>query len=283
MRKILFPTDFSKAAENAFIYALKMANHYGASVTVLHVYNLLDALNVYSQGPFDEYYEQLRNQKFQNYQDSVKPLDKIAQDNSLDQVDCYYVMEEGFVEKTIMDVAKRDEVDLIIMGTTGASGLKEVFLGSIAGEMLENAPCKVLAIPQNAIFDGTIDNIALTISYQEEEKRALHQLLDWAQPLNPQIHVINIDLAHTEFYNQRMNYFKKDYEDNNQLHFHVIDGTDFTNDLTKFLHEQSIDLLAMVTHQRNFINELFHYSKAKAMSYHTDIPILSIPSKLLHT
>jgi nucleotide-binding universal stress UspA family protein len=62
-----------------------------------------------------------------------------------------------------------------------------------------------------------------------------------------------------------------------QLYYHVLDGLEFQATLTAFLEEQEIDLVAMVTHKRNFLEELFHYSKTKAMSYHSRTPVLSFP------
>lgn len=278
MKNILFPTDFSKAAEHSFIYALKLADHYNATVTILHVYSLVNHVDVYAPYHIEQLYEQIRENQWKNYHDSVAPLKEIAAANNLAHIQQLYVMEEGLLIDTIIDVAKRDKVDMIVLGTTGAYGFKEIFLGSVAGELLENAPCKVLAVPDEAVFDGVIDNIALTTSYQEEEKNALLQLMDWSSPLNATIHVVNVDLAHTEFYLNRMDDLKEEFADRDNLNFDVIQGVDFTAAITEYLENQKVDILAMVTHKRNFIQELFHYSRAKTLSYHSKTPILSIPA-----
>ena len=281
MNNILFPTDFSKAAEHAFIYALKLADHYNANVTVLHVYNLVDAADIYAPYNIDKLYEQLRENKWKNYQDSVEPLKKIASDNGLDHIKQSYVMEEGLLIESILKVANRDNVDLIVLGTTGAYGFKEIFLGSVAGELLENAPCKVLAVPDEAVFDGKIDHIAFTTTYKKEEKKALLDLVEWTEKLSAQIHVVNVDLSHTEFYLNRMDELQEEFESVDRLSFDVVQGTNFTEAISTFLDNQKIDALAMVTHRRNFIQELFNYSRAKTLSYHSKTPILSIPSTLI--
>ncbi len=281
MKKILFPTDFSKAAEHAFIYALKIADQFGASVTVLHAYNLINAVDLYAPYNLDELYEQLKESKFENYKDAVKPLKQIAEENGLDHVEQYYVMEEGVVLEAILRIAERDNIDMIVLGTTGAYGFKEVFKGSVAGELLENAPCKVLAVPEEAVFDGVIDNIGFTTSYKEEEKKALLDLEQWSKTFNAQIHVVNVDLAHTEFYLNRMDELEEEFADHDHLNFSVVEGTDLMEALTNFLEDQQIDILAMVTHKRNFLQELFHYSRAKVLSYHSKTPILSLPDSLI--
>lgn len=278
MKNILFPTDFSKAAEHAFIYALQLADKYNAQLTVLHVYNMVNAVDIYAPYNVEQLYAQIRENKWKNYQDSVDPLKQIAQENGLGHIEQYYVMEEGLLVDTILGVARRDQVEMIVLGTTGAYGFKEIFLGSVAGELLENAPCKVLAVPDDAVFDGVIDHIAFTTTYSEEEKEALKDLITWSQPLNAQIHVVNVDLSHTEFYLNRMDQLQEEFSDYEQLSFDVVQGTDFTESISTFLNEHQIDAVAMVTHKRNFIEELFHYSRAKTLSYHSKTPIISLPA-----
>lgn len=279
MKQLLFPTDFSKAAENAFVYALKIANHFGASITILHVYNLLEALDVYGHDHVDDLYEQLRAQKLAQFEASLSPLKEIVKEAQMEHIELNPVIQEGLAVDKILEVAAKELFGLIVLGTTGASGLKEVFLGSIAGEMLERAPCMTLAVPQNAVFDQAIDQIAMATSYQEDEVQALKDLMIWTETLNASVQVVNVDLAHTEFYLKRMDQFKAKIAPNPRLSFQVIEGTDFVTAMTAYLKEQDTDLLAMVTHKRNFIQELFRYSRAKMMSYHTSIPILSLPAK----
>ncbi len=159
--------------------------------------------------------------------------------------------------------------------------MKEVILGSVTGEVLENASCPVLAVPEQAIFDGVINNIAFTTSYQENDVVAFRKLQQQFAQFAPHIHCINVDLSHTEQYHNRMELFQQTVGDASNTSFHVLDGTDFQTVLTRFLEEMEIDLLAMVTHQRTFFEELFHYSKTKALSYHSRTPILSLPEGIL--
>jgi hypothetical protein len=75
-----------------------------------------------------------------------------------------------------------------------------------------------------------------------------------------------------------MDVFSADFAENDSIAFHVLDGTDFQTVLTNFLDEMEIDIVVMVTEKRNFLQELFHYSKTKALSYHSRTPILSLPA-----
>lgn len=276
MKNILFPTDFSEAANQAFIYALHLADKWKARITTLHAYQKPDVSGVHLPITLKEFYDSLDLFEFESYRDAIPDLVHMAEKNGFGHIGMQHVLEEGPTVKTICEVAKRDQVDLIVMGTTGARGLKEIFMGSVAGEVLENACCPVLAVPEKASFDGMIDNVAFTTSFAEEEKKALERLQTLLIPFQPQIHCINVDLAHTEELTHRMDRFRSSLENVDRLSFAVLDATDIQQAITNYLGEHRIDILAMLTHKRSFLQELFHYSKTKMMSYHAEVPVLAL-------
>ena len=280
MPTILFPTDFSDAAKQAYIYALKMAEKLNARIVTLHAFERPDFRGLtHVPRDLEEFYTNADLYEFDNYRQAVPVLDRIQKENGLEGVAVVHTLHEGKTEPTIRARAAAEAADLIVMGTTGARGLKEIVLGSVAGEILENAPCPVLAVPEEAVFDGAIDKIAFTTNYLPEERAALAELLKLFAPLNVDVHTVNVDLAHTAEYHGRMDEFAAatpaEYAE--RMHYHVLDGTDFESTLTDFLEDNGVDILAMVTRRRNFLQELFHYSKTKAMSYHSRIPVLSFP------
>lgn len=279
MSTILFPTDFSDAATRAFIYALQLADRLEAKIITLHVFEKPDISGLI-QVPknLEEFYNSIDLYEFDNYKDAVPLLDKIQDEQGLNNLSVVHTLHEGGTEETILERAIAEKADFIVMGTTGARGLKEIILGSVAGEVLENASCPVLAIPEQAVFDGKIDNIAFTTAFQSQEKKGLDKVLELFEAFSPQVHCVNVDLAHTEEYHHRMDVFSANFAENDNVAFHVLDGTDFQTVLTKFLEEMEIDVVAMVTEKRSFLEELFHYSKTKALSYHSRTPILSLPA-----
>ena len=281
MKNILFPTDFSDAAEKAFIYALHLADKVGATITLLHVYIKPEVKGMLPH-TLSEFYASYDLDEFQNYKDSIPPLREIQQANGFSHVNVVHLLKPGSkIVPNIIQTAKEEAADMIIMGTTGAHGLKGIFLGSIAGEVLENAECPVMAIPEKAVFDGEIDHLAFTTTFKEEEKKALEKVIGLLSSFHPEIHCINVDLAHTESITHRMDAFKASFQDKGNLFFHVLEDNDMKKAITDFLEEKQIDVLAMVTHKRNFLQELFSYSRTKMMSYHARTPVLSIPAHIL--
>lgn len=281
MKKILFPTDFSETANNAFIYALKFAEKLGASITTLHVYKLPDIKGAHLPNTLQEIYDSIDLEEFENYKDTVPVFHQTALAHGLEDIRMDHVMEKGDTVPTILRTAAEIQADMIIMGTTGATGIKEIFFGSIAGEVLENANCPVLAVPEQAVFDGSIDRIAITTEFSDEEKRALHKVLDFAELFGGTVFCVNVDTAHTHFYTKRMEKLKEEFAGHNNVEFVVLEGEYIYEPVNQFVTEHQIDILAMLTHKRSFFQELFKFSTTKSMAYHSRIPVLSIQAHTL--
>lgn len=281
MKKILFPTDLSAAAERAFIYALHLADHMGAELITLHVYQKPEVRGGGLPHTLSEFYESYDLDEFKNFKDSIPVLRDIQQKEGFAALSVQHLLKPGRTVETVLKVAKEEGAEMIIMGTTGARGLKEIFMGSVAGEVLENANCPVLAIPEKADFDGEIDDIAFAVSYKDEEVVAFKKLVEICGSFNAKIHCVNVDLSHTEFYRNEMEAFKSKLPTYGNTTFEVIQSTDIKEGLTRYMETHAVDVLVMVTHKRNFFQELLRYSHAKEMSYHCNMPLLSIPAHTL--
>ena len=282
MKHILFPTDFSAAADNALVYALNMAKQLGASITAIHTYSLpkiRGAANL--PETMKQVYDSIRLEEFKNFEDQIPRLTEIAKAHQLEEVPIRHMIKQGDLVRTIILTAEEEKVDLIVMGTEGASGFKEVFAGSQSGEVLENAYCPVLVVPEEARFDGILDRIAVTTTYQAAEKLALRWVLDFAQLFNAHVQCINVDVAHTEFFTKRMDDWSASFKDIPKCSFHVLEGSNVQESIANFLEEQQVDILAMLTHRRSFFEEMFNYSQTKKMAYHSKTPVLAIQAHAL--
>jgi nucleotide-binding universal stress UspA family protein len=281
MKKILFPTDFSSAADHAFIYALNWAKAMGGSVTTLHCYELPDLRKSHLPSTTKDVYESISMEEFENYRDNVPHLRKIAKDANLSDVPVHHVMQEGGTVHNVCRIAEKNDYDLIVMGTTGASGFKRLFLGSVASEVMENAPCPVLGVPMDAVFDGNMDNLVFTTEYKQEEINALKWLANWNVLKDAAIRCIHVDLWHIEDLANKMGRFKKNFEGMENLSFEVLDHNDVNKAITEYLDDKDVDMLAMVIHKRNFIREFFSISTTKSLSYDLKKPIFAIPEKAI--
>lgn len=138
IEKILFPTDFSEASENARRYAISFAKAFGSRLYLLTVnqplnMSFLDPLIIHDldserEGASQESLERIRAQ--------------IAQEG----IEVVTEIRRGSASLEIISLAKEREIDLIIMGTHGWSGLEHVLMGSTAEVVVRKAPCPVLTV-----------------------------------------------------------------------------------------------------------------------------------------
>jgi nucleotide-binding universal stress UspA family protein len=281
MKKILFPTDFSEVSQKAFLYALHLANQLDASITTLHTYVKPDVGDFVMPASLADFYEGLDWNEFENYQDAMPSLRQIAIDNNLDNININHALEEGETVQTITKIAKSENYDLIVMGTSGASALKEIFFGTLAGEVMENAECPVIVVPKNATFDGRIDKIGVTIEYTIEDVKVLTKVLELAKALNAEVQGIHIDITHTGDLTHKIEDFKETYKDYHYMSFVELPGADIVKATADYAAKNNIDILVMITHKRNFIQELFSFSHAKKMTYQQEIPVYAISESIL--
>lgn len=285
MKKVLFPTDFSETATHAFIYALHVANKMQASIITLHTYTIPDVgatTGFILPHMLQDFYESIDVNEFENYKAALPSLRKIADDNGFSHIEMQHALVSGPTVRTIIKEADKEAVDLIVMGTDGASGLKEIFVGTNTAEVMEHANMPVLAVPAKSQFDGKINKLAATTEYIKSEEKGFEKVLEFANYFDAEVHCLNVDLHHTHKYLNRMRDMEEKYKNYENVKFNVLEGDHLEATITRYLKENDIDALAMMTHKRNFLEELFHYSIAKQMAYHSSTPILSIPAHTLN-
>ena len=130
MKKILFPTDFSDAATNAFVHALEFANIVKAELILLHTFEI----PVYDSQYFPENYASIYNSielaKFEMFKDEIPKLRTIAIERNLEDIVIKHRLMDGDLIYNLKNAVEEDQVDFVIMGTTGISDWTKFFFGS---------------------------------------------------------------------------------------------------------------------------------------------------------
>ena len=140
-RKILVATDFSPASTPAFEQSVKMAKQDGALLLVAHAYHE-PALVELSHAPAAVYEEWDRKLRAA-VEKKLHPLLESAEE---DGVEARVLLLRGFADEAIVEAAKKQGADLIVMGTHGRRGAARFFLGSVAARVISTAPCPVLTV-----------------------------------------------------------------------------------------------------------------------------------------
>ena len=133
---ILFPTDFSPASQTAFVLACALARDYQARLVVLHVMEPPRA-NFGELGPVYPVPGEMRAE----LEAALGQLKPVGGPVSMERR-----VVEGAPVGTIVDVARQLPAELIVLGTHGRRGIGRVLMGSVAENVLRQAPCPVLAV-----------------------------------------------------------------------------------------------------------------------------------------
>jgi universal stress protein A len=141
-RRILHPTDFSRASAGALATALGMARDLGAELIVLHVVD--QTIPIPSEGYIPpRMYDEVRASALGW---ARKNLDRLVARATAARVRARAVVAEGVAHDQIVRVARTARADLLVMGTHGRTGLTRLFLGSVAGRVISTAACPVLTV-----------------------------------------------------------------------------------------------------------------------------------------
>ena len=272
MKKILFPTDFSETAENAFVYALNMAKSLEAELIVLHVYDIaIISYEPYSPITLD-IYQSIELGNFENFKDYIPKLREIASQHHLEDIPMSHVLEEGDLIPTIHKLVKDENISLIVMGTNGASGIQEMFLGSNTGSVIANVPTPLLCVPHEAKFQK-IEKIGFTTRYRDKDRKALRKVINIADKMKATVKCLYVKTLESDVTDQQISEWREEFKIN-PLNFFITSNDDLEDEVFKFVESQNIDVLAMLTYKRGFFESLFKKSFAKKLSYHSEIPLL---------
>lgn len=279
MKRILFPTDFSDASIKAFIYALKLADAFKAEVITLHAYELPQLHFGGLPTTLKEVYDSIELESFENYKDQIPLLRSIAEKNNLGHVKISNILKHGDLIWTIKEVVRNEKIDYVVMGTKGASGLKETFLGSNTGSVITEVNAYVISVPEESEYNG-INSIVFTTRFNEDDRKALKKVLKLAKLFNAKVHCLHVKTKKTNVNDVIIQDWKFLFKDDN-VEFHIIEGENVQQTILNFTNAYQIDLLAMLNHKRGFFEELFKQSLTQKLSYHLQVPLLAIHQEML--
>lgn len=275
IKTILVPTDFSLAADSAIHYALKTTSQIDVSIILYHCFI-----------PFESGFYPLTLSKKENLDNNKILTDRLnAIKHSILKKNAHLSIsthvDQGPQGIRITEFCKKKKVDLIIMGTTGASGLKEKLIGSFTAEVMTEASCPVLAIPEKYKFKLP-KNITYATNYGKKDKKVIQSLLKLNLVINPQINILHIDrginfFTAEEDYEKYKKTIETQFKDLSFTFNHVV-GEDIKKTLLKEIVTNKTDILVMNPLKRKGIwNRIFNQSVTKKIAYHINIPLLSIP------
>lgn len=270
MYSIIIPTDFSDNASKALDYAV---NLFGTSskYTLVNGYEvphsganmLISIADILEKDALQLLFD-LRDQLISDHPELEGNIDVKAV--------------SGAPNVAIRKLAETQDFDLVVMGTKGASGLKEVFVGSVASNTLNDVKIPVLAIPADAEV-----LIPKTILFAADDKcladgKLPAELVELSNSTGAEVLVVNVvsegDLKYVGNSDGQKNRPDGIFEGvKHSVHF--VESSDVNAGIMKFIEQNKVDMLAMVTRKTDLFSRMFAKSNTKAMAMHTQIPLLA--------
>lgn len=268
MKKILVPCDFSKPAIHAFRLALDIAEQSKGTVHLVNVIELPmlhDSLLMPVLNFEEDLLKELKAKAESRFQ---KINDKYNTKNAKIVTEVKF----GAVTRMLLDYVRENAIELILMGSHGASGLREVFVGSNAEKMVRLSPVPVIVMKD--YFKGTIKNIVFPNTLETEKQEDLLMKVKALQNFfKAKLHIVwintplnfttdRITLGRMESFAKR--YMLKDYV------IHVFNHTDEEDGILEFNKRVKGDLIAIGTHGRKGVSHLLNGSLAEDLANHSD-------------
>jgi nucleotide-binding universal stress UspA family protein len=275
MKRILFPTDFSKTAENAFLYALTLASKTGAELDLIHVYEL-PSFGRALKSTTQQVHELIEMEELEDFKKSVDALRAIAEEHGMGHVDFTHEMIKGEAVLMITEKAVEMGVDYVVMGTKGATGLKEVFLGSVTSGVMEHTRVPVLSIPDEVTYKHEIENVTYLTNYRQEETIGFEQALDFANIFGAKLICLHLDVNEEIESHERMEKWRSTLNKGN-VQFKVEKGDNIEQSLSGFIALNEIDVVAVQPRKKGLFTRLFSTSVSKKIAHHVQVPLLTFP------
>lgn len=271
MKKILVPTDFSIEAENALRVAAQLAKKNDSEIYLLHILELplqeIDAMSSYSVLPEAMFFMKLAHKRFE----------EVMSKDFLKGVTVHETVKTNGSFNDINDVCKDNAIEIIVMGSHGASGIKEMFIGSNAEKVVRTSKIPVLVI-KNSHEHFHVDNFVFASDFNNDNKETYKQAILLAEVFGAKIHLLMVNTANnftnTSAAKARIVNFISEYDFSNYS-INIYNDDSIEKGILNFSKDINADLIGISTHGRQGIAHFFNGSISEDLVNHAKRPVVT--------
>lgn len=275
MKKILFPTDFSETATNAFIHALEFTKKVNGELILLHTFDLPIINDQYFPQNYVEIYESLELSQFEMFKNEIPKLRALAEKHNLDKVRMTHRLMDGDLLTNIKKAIKEDDINFVVMGTSGSTGWESFFIGTNTGSVMSGIKVPMLCVPLEAKFKP-IEIIGFTTRFRPKDKKALKLVLKIAKKSNAKVKCLYVKTSKSDVSIETITNWETEFCDE-PIDFYVVENDDVEEIILDFIMYKEVDILTMLTYKRGFFEGIFNRSLTKKIAVNNEIPVLAIP------
>jgi nucleotide-binding universal stress UspA family protein len=271
MKRILVPTDFSEHAEDALKVAAQIAQKNNSEIIILHMLELPHQSNDAIMGGTSIPETMLFMKK------ANEMLDVVASKPYLDGIPITEIVKMDKPIHGISQVSKDYEIDLIVMGSHGSSGIEELLIGSNTEKVVRNSEIPVLVIKKE-ITTFNASNIVFASDFSEETKKPFEKLLNFTNFFGSKLHLVTVctpnSFKPTHIIENAMNEFVSEFNLKNYS-THIYNDTNIEKGIINFANSVNADIIGMCTHGRTGFAHFFNGSISEGLVNHAIKPVIT--------
>ncbi len=279
MKKILIPTDFSEAANNALEAAIQIAKKSDQDLSLILV-NVIDLDRYFTTNEAGEYVDARTDEKYKQHliHSSGEKLGKLIEEYQLSNAEAK--VEMGDVVAIINDYVENQGVDLIVIGAHTTSAYQEMLFSSTTDRVIRTVLCPVLSV-RGKINQLKADNIVFATNLDEAHDRVFEQIKEIQRLFGSTLHLVYINTP-SEFYNHRRiqsmkEEFLKKYPFENYT-FSIYDDFTVETGVAHFLEDSEADMLALAsTHFNNYLDYTTTMHTSDVITDEVQKPVITFP------
>lgn len=271
MKKILVPTDFSEQAEKALEVAAQLAKQHSCEIVLLNVVDLpvheVDPVIGYTDLPEAMFFMKLAHKKFESLK-TKDYLDGITVNDTVEFHDTF---------KAVNDACKKNNIDLVVMGSHGASGFKELLIGSNTEKVVRTCEVPVLVVKKRHA-DFKVNHFVFASDFKEESKAPFLKAIKFAQLFEAEMHLLMVVTANKFITTANAKARIQEFLDTVT---HSFSSINIYNDETvekgimNFSESINADLIGMSTHGRQGLSHFFNGSISEDLVNHAKRPVIT--------
>ena len=269
MKTFLVPVDFSATSVNAAEYAVALTKEIPGVDIILY--------NVYSQISFASLTDKEKGSRKDVTERELKKLQRKLAGSESQNITVE--SEEGSFIENLEKYVVSNHIDLVIMGITGSSRIKQVFMGTNTLNVIRHVNTPVMIIPPKAEFKG-LKNVLFTSDFKDVARttpfESLKRILDL---FKPNLNILNVDSEHYIELTEEFKIERGAMEDKLNSYnpeFSFLRAYDFLDGINRFAEAKEIDAIITVPRKHSFLSQLFKTSHTKKLAYHSHVPIIAI-------
>ena len=272
--KLLIPTDFSQLSKIAIQYAIGLSKDIEIAMVILHVVDThTPSMARLSSKKLAEV---IKTSSEANMNELIKTIKKENKD--LPKINSKIIY-GAFIEKEVEAFALKNNIDMVCIGTKGATGLKKVLLGSNAAAIINNSSIPVLTIPEYARYKG-VKNMVYSSDLLDLDEE-LKSIIPMAKSLKSWVHILHIEEKMEDFDENLLRQEKRlitqcSYK---KIKIKQLQNASIVSGINKYVADVDADMVTMFTHTTNVFEKIFKKSVTQNTAFQTRTPLLTFQKR----